>query len=90
LVFDYFSQSHELIYALMWPDVIFAFKIVHRPGADRTLNHLSLIEHRKLNDHPIEVEALHIASPQWHWDSSALNELHLPDRLALLDFFGRG
>jgi hypothetical protein len=37
-------------------------KIVHGSGADRTLNHLVLIEHRKLNDHPMEVEAPHVAS----------------------------
>jgi hypothetical protein len=64
LLFNYFAQPHKLIYALMWLDVTFTFKIVHRRGADRTLNHLVLIEHRKLNDHPIEIEAPHLASPQ--------------------------
>jgi hypothetical protein len=70
----------------MWPHVTFIFKIVHRGRADRTLNHLALIEHRKLNDHPIEVEALHITSPQRHCDFSTLKEFHLPDRLTSLDF----
>src|SRR6516164_1500089 len=50
----------------MWLHVTFIFKIVHRRGADRTRNHLVLIEHRKLNDHPIEVEAPYLASLQRH------------------------
>jgi len=66
LFFNYFAQSYKLIYTLMWLHVTFSLKIVHRRGADRTLNHLVLIEHRKLNDHPIEVEAPHLASPQRH------------------------
>jgi len=72
LLFNYFAQPHKLIYALMWLDVTFTFKIVHRRGADRTLNHLVLIEHRKLNDHPIEIEAPHLASPQRHCEPSTL------------------
>jgi hypothetical protein len=72
LFFNYFPQPHKLIYALMWLDVTFTFKIVHRRGADRTLNHLVLIEHRKLNDHPIEIEAPHLASPQRHCEPSTL------------------
>ena len=43
----------------MWLHVTFSFKIVHCRGADCTLNYLVLIEHRKLNDHPIEVQALY-------------------------------
>jgi hypothetical protein len=31
-----------------------------------------VIEHRKLNDHPIEVEAPHLASPQRHCKPSTL------------------
>jgi hypothetical protein len=72
LLFNYFAQPHELIYALMWRRATFTFEIVHRRGADRTLNYLVLIEHRKLNDHPIEVVALHLASPQWHCKFSML------------------
>jgi hypothetical protein len=72
LLFNYFAQSHELIYALLWLDITLTFKIVHRRGADRTLNHLVVIEHRKLNDHPIEVEAPHLASPQRHCKPSTL------------------
>jgi hypothetical protein len=49
--------------------------IVHRGGADRTRNHLVLIEHRKLNDHPIEVEAPHLTSPQRHCEFSILKEV---------------
>jgi hypothetical protein len=75
LLFNYFAQPHELIYALVWLHVTFSFKIVHRCGADRTRNHLVLIEHRKLNDHPIEVEAPHLASPQRHWEFSILKEV---------------
>jgi len=66
LLFNYFAQSHKLIYTLMWLHVTFSFKIVHRRSADCSLNHFVLIEHRKLNDHPIEVEAPHLASPQRH------------------------
>jgi hypothetical protein len=50
----------------MWLYITFAFKIIHRRGADRTVNHLVLIEHRELNDHPIEVVTLHLTSPQLH------------------------
>jgi hypothetical protein len=35
-----------------------------------------LIEHRKLNDHSIEVEAPHLASPQRHCEFSTLKEFH--------------
>src|SRR3974390_3667552 len=60
----------------MWLHVTFSFKIVNRGSADRTLNHLVLIEHRELNDHPIEVEAPHLASPQRHCEFSTLKEFH--------------
>jgi len=49
-LFNYFSQPHELIYALIWPYVTPTFKIVHCCGADRAQNYLALIEHRELND----------------------------------------
>jgi hypothetical protein len=58
----------------MWLHVTFTFKIVHRRGADRTLNHLVQIEHRKLNDHPIEIVAPHLASPQRHCEFSVSRE----------------
>jgi hypothetical protein len=74
LLFDDFAQPHKLFYALMRLHVTFAFKIVHRRGADRTPNHLVLIEHRKLNDHPIEVVALYLALPQGHCKFSTLKE----------------
>ena len=60
----------------MWLHVTFSFKIVHRCSADRTLNHLVRIEHRKLNDHPIEIEAPHVALPQRHCEFSTLKEFH--------------
>jgi len=72
------SRTHKLIYALIRFHTMFAFKIVHRRGADRTLNHLVLIEHRKLDDHPIEVEATHLASPQRHCAFSTLKEVIVP------------
>jgi hypothetical protein len=75
LLFNYFAQTHKLIYALMWLHVAFSFKIVHRGGADRALNLHVLIEHRKLNDHPIEVEAPHLTSPQRHCEFSTLKEV---------------
>jgi len=56
---------------------MFTFKIIHRRGTDRTLNHLVLIEHRKLNDHPIEVVALHLALPQRHCKFSTPKEFLL-------------
>ena len=37
-----------------------------------------LIEHRKLNDHSIEVEAPHLASPQRHCEFSTLKEGIVP------------
>jgi hypothetical protein len=78
LLFNYFTQPHKLIYSLIWLHVTFAFKIVHRRGADRTLDHLVLIEHRKLNDHPMEVEAPHLASLQRHCEFSTLKEVIVP------------
>jgi len=63
LLFNYFAQPHKLLYALIRLYVTLTFKIVHRGGADRTLNHLVLIEHCKFNDRAIEVEAPHLASP---------------------------
>jgi len=57
-LFNYFAQPHKLIYALIWPHVTPAFKIVHRCGADCAQNYIALIEHRELNDRPIEVVTL--------------------------------
>jgi len=51
----------KLSYALLRLHVTLAFKIVHRRGADRAKNYLALIEHCELNDHSIEVVALHLA-----------------------------
>src|SRR3974377_1488353 len=66
----------------MWLHVTFSLKIVHRRGADRTLNHLVLIEHRKLNDHPFEVKAPHLASLQRHCEFSTLIDVIVPRRSA--------
>ncbi|MFY9840772.1 MAG: hypothetical protein WAK55_30750, partial [Xanthobacteraceae bacterium] len=38
---------------------------------------LVLIEHRKFNDHPIEVVALHLTLPQRHGKFSTLKEFSL-------------
>jgi hypothetical protein len=46
-----------MIYALIWLHVTPSFKIIHRRSADRAQNYLVPIEHRELNDHPIEVVA---------------------------------
>jgi len=61
-LFNHFAQPHKLIYSLMWLHATFTFKVVHRRGADRTLNYLVLIKHSKLNDHPIKVVTLHLTS----------------------------
>jgi hypothetical protein len=58
------SRRHELIYALIWLHVTPTFKIVHRRGTDRAQDCLALIEHRELQDHPIEVVTLDLASVQ--------------------------
>jgi hypothetical protein len=50
-----------------------AFKIVHRGGTDRTLHCLTLIKHRELNDHPIEIVAQYFTSLQCHCKSSIPN-----------------
>jgi hypothetical protein len=69
-LFNYFAQPHKLIYAMFWPHITPTFKIVHRRGADRAQNYLALIEHRELNDHPIEVVTLDFASLQRHYKCS--------------------
>ena len=56
-----FTQSLKLSYALLRLHVMPAFKIVHSRGVDRAKNYLALIEHCELNDHSIEVVALHLA-----------------------------
>jgi hypothetical protein len=65
-LFNYFSQPHELIYALIWPYVTPTFKIVHRCGTDRAQNYIALIEHRELDDRPIEVVTPDLALLQRH------------------------
>jgi len=56
------AQPHKLIYSLICPHIMLAFKIVHRCGADRTPHSLALIKHREINDHPIEVVAQYFTS----------------------------
>jgi len=51
------------------------FKIVHRRGADRAQNYLALIEHRELQNHPIEVVTSDLASLQRHCKCSMLEGL---------------
>jgi hypothetical protein len=65
------AQPHKLIYSLICPRIMLAFKIVHRRGTDRTPHCLALIKHREINDHPIEVVAQHFTSLQRHCKSSA-------------------
>jgi hypothetical protein len=60
------SQPHKLIYALIWLHVTPPFKIVHSRGADRAQNYIALIEHRELNDRPIEVVTTDLALLQRH------------------------
>jgi len=72
LFFNYFTQPHKLIYTLICLHAALTFEIVHRRGADRTLNHFVLIEHRKFNDHPMEVETPHLASLQRHCEFSTV------------------
>jgi hypothetical protein len=61
-LFNCFTQSHKLIYTLIWLRVTPTFKIVQRRSADRAQNYLALIEHCELNDHSIELIAMHLAS----------------------------
>src|SRR2546427_6090711 len=56
------AQPHKLIYSLICPHIMLAFKIVHRRGADRTPHSLVLIKHGEINDHPIEVVAQYFTS----------------------------
>src|SRR5450631_1716651 len=65
-LFNYFAQPHKLIHALIWFYAAPTFKIVHRRGADRAQNYFALIEHRELNDQPIEVVTLDLALLQRH------------------------
>jgi hypothetical protein len=65
-LFNGFSQSHELIYALICAHVTPSLKVVHRRGADRARNRVCIIQHRELNDHTVEVVALDDASLQRH------------------------
>jgi hypothetical protein len=74
-LFNYFAQSHKLIYALIWPHVTPAFKIVHRRGTDCTQNYIALIEHRELDDRPIEVVTLDLTLLQRHCECSISGRL---------------
>ena len=65
-LFNNFAQPHKLIYPLIWPHVTPTFKIVHRRSADRAQNYFTLIEHRELNDGPIEVVTPDLALLQRH------------------------
>jgi hypothetical protein len=75
-LFNYFAQPHKLIYALIWLHVTPTFKKVHRRGADRALNYFALIEHRELNDRPIEVVTLDLALLQRHCKCSISEGVH--------------
>ena len=75
-LFNYFAQPHKLLYALIWRHVTRAFKIIHRRSADRAGNYRALTKHRELNDHPIEIITLNLASLQWHCKCSMLDGLH--------------
>src|ERR1700738_2402930 len=66
------AHPQKLIYSLLCPHIMLAFKIVHRRGADRTPHCLALIKHREINDHPIEVVAQYLSSLQRHCKSSLL------------------
>jgi hypothetical protein len=65
-IFDYFAQPNKLIHALIWFYAAPTFKIVHRRGTDRAQNYFTLIEHRELNDRPIEVVTPDLALLQRH------------------------
>src|SRR6516225_10408202 len=58
------AQPHKLIHALICLHIMLAFKIVHRRGADRTLDCFALIKHREINDHPIKIVAQYFTSPE--------------------------
>jgi hypothetical protein len=60
------AQSHELIHSLICLHIVLAFKTIHRRGANRALHCLALIQHRELDDHPIEVVAEYFTSLQRH------------------------
>src|SRR5450759_4208795 len=69
-LFNYFAEPHKLIYALIRFYAASTFKIVHRLGTDRAQNYFALIEHRELNDRPIEVVTLDLAMLQRHCEYS--------------------
>jgi hypothetical protein len=58
------AQPDKLICPLIWLHVTPTLKIVHRRSADRAQNYLTVIEHRELKDHPIEVVTVDLASLQ--------------------------
>jgi hypothetical protein len=74
------AQPQKLIYSLICLHIMFAFKIVHRGGADRAPHRLALIKHREINDHSIEVVAQYFTSLQRHCKSSV--EPHVPSSVA--------
>jgi hypothetical protein len=65
-LFNYIAQLHKLMYPLFWLHVTPTLKVVHCRRADRAQDHFALIEHRELNDHPIEVVILNVASLKRH------------------------
>jgi hypothetical protein len=73
-LFNYIAQLHKLVYPLLWLHVTPTLKIIHRRSADRAQNNFALIEHRELNDHPIEVVASHLASLKRHCKRSMPEE----------------
>jgi hypothetical protein len=56
--FDLFTQSHELMLAMSWQRSAGSFQMIHRIRANRTRYLRSVIQHRKQDDHSIEVVGL--------------------------------
>src|ERR1039458_6715601 len=69
-LFNYSAQPHKLIHALIWFYAATTFKIVHSLGTDRAQNYFALIEHRELNDRPIEVVTPDLALLKRHCECS--------------------
>ena len=90
-LFNYFAQPHKLIHALIWFYAAPTFKMVHRRGANRAQNYFSLIEHRELNDRPIEVVTLNITLLQRHCKCSISEGFHCATaRPAMRNLSARG
>jgi hypothetical protein len=73
--FNYVAQPHELINALIWFYAAPTFKIVHRLGTDGAQNYFVPIEHRELNDRPIEVVTPDLALLKRHCECSISESL---------------